>query len=116
VAAFAWSISAVMQVTGTGVVSFGSVSQSFPNTPENASGSNFAWWTKPPGSAATLIPSSALNWGTAASSFIAPRFCQSGVAGQLNLFAFPGGALYQTAVGGINKNDNLVLNLTYVIS
>ena len=117
-AIFTWSICGVMQVTGTGVVSFATKSQfppSFPNTPANISGSDYGWWTSPPGLAPTLVPSSALAWGTAASNQISGRFCQGSTNGQVNLFAFPGGALYQDAVGGINQANNLILNLTYVI-
>ena len=117
-AIFNWSIAGVMAVTGTGVVSFATKPSqfppSFPNTPANISGSDYGWWTDPPGLAPTLVPSSALAWGTAASNQDTGNFCQGSTNGQVNLFAFPGGALYQDAVGGINRANNMILNLTYL--
>lgn len=116
-AIFSWSIAGAMQVSSGGIVSFQVVAESpsFPDEPENNANSDYGWWTSPPGYAPTLVPTSALAWGDSASAVIQDSFCAANTNGQFNLFAFPGGSMWQDASGGINQSNNMVLNLTYVI-
>jgi hypothetical protein len=114
---FTWSITAVMEVTASGVVSFSTAqgTSSFPNSldPGNTQSVKDWWANQLNLDQGWGQLTNAQNWGDSAASHVKDNFCVPGPSGQFNLFAFPGGDLFDFASAGMNGYGTMVLNLTY---
>ncbi|KAM7182742.1 hypothetical protein V8F33_014056 [Rhypophila sp. PSN 637] len=119
-----WSSSSIINVSGNIVsLSYNDSNANFSNDvtnpPNDANTVN--WWHSDQGVVIneTVNNVKGTQWATAAKSQSntgSQNLSSFMTSSQVNLFAFPGGKTYQSAMVGINMANTLVVRLTYVIS